>query len=45
MAKAAKELLQGPGIGYALLLDMAFVLMVRHFWKNRKGDNGKRRAG
>jgi hypothetical protein len=43
MAKAAKELLQGPGIGYALLLDMGFVLLMRHFWKGRKkADHGRR---
>lgn len=36
MAKAAKELLSGPGIGYAILLDMGFVLLVKHLWTNRK---------
>jgi hypothetical protein len=36
MAKAAKEILSGPGIGYAILLDIGFVLLMKHFWHSRK---------
>jgi len=36
MAKAAKEILSGPGIGYAILIDMGFLMLVKHFWGSRK---------
>lgn len=36
MKAAAEKVLSGPGIGYALLLDMAFVLLFKAWWSNRK---------
>jgi hypothetical protein len=43
MVKAAKEVLSGPGIGYAILLDMGFIFLVKHFWNSRKKVSDGRR--
>lgn len=37
----AKAFLQGPGIGWAILLDIGLVLAVRHFFKGKKAPEKK----